>query len=437
MPSVICVWLPIHGSRHEKIWKCYIGDLSVSDEERRQRLERSIMGLGEYSGRKNYYAQLQNRIRQLEISEEKYRSILEAAGEAIFIFDANKGVVLEVNPAACQLFGYDREALLEKNGDDLSCGEAPYDQAHAMAILATCRSSGRPQRYEWLAKHADSHVFWIHCSLSYFTLGDDERLVLMMRDIDEQKRSRERERLLAEQLRQSQKMDALGKLAGGVAHDYNNSLSAIIGSVDLGRLQLQADPQLADATRQSLSRCLDTIANVAESAAAFTRKLLDFSRQDPSAFSPINPFDILASARQLIASLFPREITVVWDYVPQSISVVADGPSLQNVILNVAINARDAMLEGELVEKYLYINSWLGEDGNWYVRLRDTGPGIAPQHLSDIFDPFFTTKPIGKGTGLGLSTAFSAINQWGGSIEVSSQLGEGAAFTLHLPIVSS
>ena len=241
---------------------------------------------------------------------------------------------------------------------------------------------------------------------------------------------------LAERLRQSQKMEAIGQLTGGLAHDFNNMLAVIVSSVELARRHMakaDGDPY----------RFLDAAQKGAERAATLTHRLLAFSRQQPLSPRPIDPNRMVGGMAELLHRTLGETVQLETVLGAGLWRAQADPAQLENAILNLAVNARDAMPEGgkltiETNNAYLddeYAARHVGVPAGQYVliAISDTGSGIAPQIVDKIFDPFFTTKPVGKGTGLGLSQVYGFVRQSGGHIKVYSEPGSGTTVKIYLP----
>jgi PAS domain S-box-containing protein len=235
------------------------------------------------------------------------------------------------------------------------------------------------------------------------------------RDLTEQKQ-------LEEQLRQSQKMEALGRLAGGVAHDFNNLLTVIMG---YGSLLLE-QTRLGDDTRESIH----VLRTTAERAAALTRQLLAFSRKQIPRPSVLDLNAVIAELQPMLRRLIGEDIQLVTELADRLGSIKADRHQLEQVLLNLVVNARDAMPTGG----QLSIET-RNEDARVVLTVRDSGQGMDEPTRARLFEPFFTTKEVGKGTGLGLATVYGIVQQSGGRIEVDSALGAGAAFRIELPRV--
>jgi two-component system cell cycle sensor histidine kinase/response regulator CckA len=232
----------------------------------------------------------------------------------------------------------------------------------------------------------------------------------------------ERKRLEA-QLRQSQKMEAIGRLAGGVAHDFNNLLTIISGNVHLIRHLPEGDPEFP--------QLLDDISDASDRAAALTRQLLTFSRKQPTRPVVLDLNEVVTGLASMLRRLIGERITVRTQLSPNQVRVRADRGLVEQVLMNLAVNAKDAMPDGGVLS--ISTSEIVGMGRFAQLAITDTGVGMTDEVKRHLFEPFFTTKDIGKGTGLGLATVYGIVEQAGGGIEVESAPGAGATFTIRLP----
>ncbi len=372
------------------------------------------------------------RTAELRQSERRYRLLAENATDVIFTMDLEFRMTY-CSPSVTRVRGYTVEEMLALSPMD---NMAPSSLEKAMEALAEELSvdrdadPGRVRTLELELAKKDGTAAWHEMSLTF--LRDDEgrpvEILGVSRDIT-------RRRQAEEQLRQSQKMEAMGRLAGGVAHDFNNLLSAILGYASLLRSQVGPDsPLLGD---------LEEIEKAGQRAADLTRQLLAFSRKgirEPEVMS-VNGVvtDTLRMLRRIIGEDVRLE-THLEDDLP---AISADRGHVEQILMNLAVNARDAMPGGgtlsirtsRLVSDELTVPIDPQLRAPVYVRLEiaDTGSGIDPDLLDHIFEPFFTTKDEGRGTGLGLSTVYGIVRQSGGEIRVESQAGKGTRFEVLLP----
>ncbi len=250
----------------------------------------------------------------------------------------------------------------------------------------------------------------------------------------------ERERAEAS-LRQSQKMEAVGQLTGGIAHDFNNMLTGIMGSLDLMRRRI------AMQRYDELDRFMDAATTSAERAASLTHRLLAFSRRQSLDLQPLEINALVQSMSELVERALPEQVTLDLALAPNLPTALADANQLENAILNLALNARDAMREGgkltiatqraHLLAHEIDTAPDLPAGEFLIVSVTDTGTGMPPDVLEKVFDPFFTTKPVGEGTGLGLSMVYGFAQQSGGAVTIESEQGRGTCVKLYLPITDA
>jgi PAS domain S-box-containing protein len=379
----------------------------------------------------------------LRVSEARYRTQFEAAPEAIVTLDLDAGGFIEVNEHAERLLGYSRAQLLRMSPADISPPTQPdgSDSAErARAMIGRTLAGERPV-FEWIHQNARGETF--PCEIRLVRLPGGRNLCRgSIIDISERKRAEaERARLEAalhraeENLRQSQKMEAVGRLAGGVAHDFNNLLSVILGYCDI----LLGDLQAEDTTRSDL----ESVRRAGQRAADLTRQLLAFSRQQVLDPRVLDLDDVIHNAEKMLRRLLGEDIELSASCRADGARVRVDAGQMDQVIMNLAINARDAMPRGgkltletsrvTLDEDYAAAHPGVGPGAHVVLSVTDTGVGMAPELQPRIFEPFFTTKEHGKGTGLGLSTVFGIVQQSGGHLSVDSEPGKGSTFRIYLP----
>jgi PAS domain S-box-containing protein len=363
-------------------------------------------------------------------SEAKQGAILEAANDAIITMDAQLAI-REFNPAAEQMFGYRRTDILGRNVEIL----LPLTE-RAVAIgamsqyLATGRGPLAGRQLELDAVRADGTEFPVELTVALVGSERSRAMTGFVRDITER-------RQLEEQLRQSQKLEAIGRLASGVAHDFNNILMSIMGSADL----ILMDAKGNDALRAETSEIKLSV----ERGAGLTRQLLAFSRRQATRPQLFHLSEVVGGMETMLRRLIGPEIDfrIVSHASP---TVRADPAQIEQVVLNLAINARDAMPEGGRLTVTLDevdLDEWaaamIGEaPAGRYTRLSvtDTGTGMDEQTRAKLFEPFFTTKAQGKGTGLGLSIVYGIVKQSGGHITVTTEPGQGSTFLIYLPLIA-
>ena len=365
-------------------------------------------------------------------SEERVRLVLENALEAFIMMDTS-GCILEWNRQAEALFGWTRDEVV---GQRLSETIIPpqFQEAHEFGLqqcVATGEGPMLNKRIKIEALHRKGHLFPVELRVSPIHLDDSTVFTAFISDITERKQ-------LETQLRQSQKMDAIGQLAGGVAHDFNNMLLIIGGYSDL----LANDPSFSEDQRQSIQQ----IGQANKRAAALTGQLLAFSRRQVLQPKVVNLNSLIGSLEQMLQTLVGESIEFVTDLASCLGCVKADPGQIEQVVINLCINARDAMPQGgrlTVVTDSMFLDQaairqyQFDANPGSQVRLvvKDTGIGMDIKTLSHIFEPFFTTKPNGKGTGLGLASVYGIIKQSGGAIHVTSEPGKGTSVIIYLPRV--
>jgi PAS domain S-box-containing protein len=360
--------------------------------------------------------------------EARQGAILEAAHDAIFTIDQNLNI-REFNPAAEQMFGYSRNDILGRN---IALLLPPGDRASQLSAFSRYLTNGdgplARRRLELAGQRADGTEFPVELTVA--RLGADSKAIItgFVRDITER-------RLLEDQLRQSQKLEAIGRLAGGVAHDFNNILMSIIGSADLMLMQTDLNESSRDEATE--------IKRSVQRGASLTRQLLAFSKRQATRPQLLAVGDIVGGMDTMLRRLIGPEVDFEVISVPDDTRVRADPSQLEQVVLNLVVNARDAMPDGgRLTVKVEHVEldesaaiALVEGHAGPYARLSisDTGTGIDEQTRAKLFEPFFTTKEQGKGTGLGLSIVYGIVKQTGGYINVISEPGRGATFVIYLP----
>ncbi len=355
----------------------------------------------------------------LRESEHRYRTIFESSRDALLIADSQTGMLMDANPAAQALVGYSLEQILTFHHSQL---HPPEDAASSRANFE--RDRREPGITEHVVLRPDGVRIPVEIAASPM-LGPGGRALILgaFRDISERKREqRERERL-EEHLQQSQKLESIGRLTGGVAHEFNNLLTVVNGySAMLLHAIGPHDP---------FRRYVEQILKAGEQGASLTAQLLAFSRKQVIQLRPIDLNAVVQDAEQLIHQLVGEDIEFITQLEPALAPVVADPIQIHQVLMNLASNARDAMPGGGTLIIRTANAPTLPE--SVLLSVTDTGIGMDDETRKRIFEPFFTTKELGKGTGLGLATIHGIMHQVGGRIEVETQPGQGASFTCYLP----
>jgi PAS domain S-box-containing protein len=358
----------------------------------------------------------------LRESEERFRTMFESAPTTTMLLGVD-GRLVAVNRSAELLLGYDESELV---GGDTRSLRHPDDAEEIGALLAEVVRGERDvfrREARYIRKDGETVVVQLAVALARDADGQPDYVIAMAEDVTEQK-------TLEERLRQSQKLEAIGRLAGGVAHDFNNMLTAIGGYTALALEHAE--------TGSALHGDLEEVRKATDRAALLTRQLLAFSRKQVLVPELLNLNGVVLELETMLRPLIGEDVALTTELDPALGPIEADPGQLQQVVMNLVVNARDAMPNGGRLT-ITTANADVGENDDAiepgrYVTLtvRDTGEGIDEETLLQIFEPFFTTKDAGKGTGLGLATVYGIVKQSGGYVAVESEVGIGSAFTIYL-----
>jgi two-component system cell cycle sensor histidine kinase/response regulator CckA len=360
-------------------------------------------------------AQLREQKVELERQISAIRLLDAAIGqitEAIVVVNARNGreqaVIEYANRAFSQMAGLDHATIVGQPASDLTFLPPDMEPMRRDAYL------GRQIDTEFRVAREGEGTRTIQWNVTPVLESDGKLsyLLSVFRDVTT-------ERNLSDQLRQSQKMEAMGRLAGGVAHDFNNLLTAILGSTE----SLASDPELKKSSEVA------EIQHAAERAASLTHQLLAFSRQQVLMATPIDLNAAVKRSVKMLRRVINDDIELVTECTKDAVVAKLDAGALDQVLMNLVVNAQDAMPSGGIISV-----GTERDDTRVRLTVADTGHGMSSETMSRIFDPFFTTKPVGRGTGLGLSTAYGIVDQLGGRIDVESSAGAGSRFTLSFPI---
>jgi PAS domain S-box-containing protein len=367
--------------------------------------------------------------RELLERNELFHLITENAEDMIAVvdFDGNR---IYNSPAYHRVLGYTADELKKSKPHEQI---HPDDRANLIAAGLEAQQGGVGRRVEYRMSHKNGSWRLLESTASVVPSksGPATKMVIVNRDITER-------RQLEEKFRQAHKMEAIGRLSGGIAHDFNNLLGVIIGYAEILQERLaESDPLRVSA---------DEIVKAGNRAASLTRQLLAFSRQQILEFEVLDLNEIVADIEKMLRRVIGEDIELKADLDPDLGHVKADRSQLEQLFLNLVVNARDAMPDGgrllietrsfEMSEEYVRSYPYPVKTGSYArVTVKDTGLGMDADVQARIFEPFFTTKEKGKGTGLGLSTVYGVVKQSGGYIEVHSETGKGAAFLIYFPTV--
>ena len=406
----------------------HIGFIGVAhDITASKEAERGLTELNETLERR-----IEDRTRQLAASEALIQTFFNHSSECYAVIveeDDGQFRYAEANPATLRLYKKNREAVIGHTIQEVLGAESASD---IEAYLATCLHRGAPLRYE--RSQGDAIIEAIVTPAPQ-ELGAPRRVVVSAHDVTERRR-------LEQQLQQSQKMEAVGQLTGGVAHDFNNLLTLVIGGLDIIGRQITNLPDPLALTR--IERGREMAMQGAQRAASLTTRLLAFSRQQPLNPQALDANKLVVDVCDLLRRAIGETITVETALGTDVWRMYADANQLENALLNIGFNARDAMPNGgkliiETANASLdkaYISS-LSEDiapGEFVmIAITDTGTGMDMTTRQRAFDPFFTTKEVGKGTGLGLSQVYGFARQSAGHVKIYSEIGEGTTVKIYLP----
>jgi PAS domain S-box-containing protein len=356
----------------------------------------------------------------------RFRTIFDSLNDVVLILDPSTGTILDANLKTIELYGWTSAQVAHKTLGDLSSGVPPYTQADALGWMAKARA-GEALTFEWQARTSDGGIRWVEVSMRRGQIDGQERLLVSVRNIEARKKAERDRAVLEARLRQAEKMDAIGHLAGGVAHDFNNQLTGIMGYAELLASAIE-DPELASYAAH--------IARASRRSADLTRQLLAFARRGNYQEVAVDVHALLGEVVALLERSLDKRITIHQELAAGSHVVMGDPSQLQNALLNLGINARDAMPDGGALTIRTSVASAGASTTERHLRVvvSDTGTGMSEETLKRIFEPFFTTKAPGKGTGMGLASVYGAVQIHKGTISVESALGRGTTFQIDLPL---
>ncbi|MCX5736645.1 MAG: PAS domain S-box protein, partial [candidate division NC10 bacterium] len=367
---------------------------------------------------------------QLRHREEQFRTIFETSPFSIAINRMRDGAFVKVNPAFERLSGYREAEVVGRTGFEIGLYLFEDESRSNLEIL---EHTGRIENVQTICLRNTGERRQVLFSSARMEFGGEPCVLSVTIDVTETKR-------LEEQLRQAQKMEVIGQLAGGVAHDFNNMLSVIIGSAELLSVSLPPDSPEQEK--------VGVILEGTQRAADLIRKLLAFSRKGKVVSTPLDVHEQIRAAIDLLERSIDRRIQILTRFEATNPIVIGDPTLLQNAMMNLGVNARDAMPDGGTLS-FATTNVTLTQedlDGHLFdlvhdlepgpfveVRISDTGAGIPAEIIPRIFEPFFTTKDVGKGTGLGLAAVFGTVREHRGTLRVQSEPGHGTTFSIFLP----
>jgi PAS domain S-box-containing protein len=373
---------------------------------------------------------------RLRESEEQYHAVFEAAIDALLVLDDRHRIV-DANSQFLRMFGYQRDDIVGRDYTEL----LPQSLADRCATIFGEVLRGAPCNLEATVSRSDGSNFEAEIRCTRMLYREAPHVLLVLRDLSEWRRIEADRRRLEARLRQAERMEALGHLTGGVAHDFNNLLTSIMGYVDL------AAERSADGHDPTTARYLENARLSCDRARALVQQMLTFSRGQRGVKRPLAVAPLVDDSMRLLRSSLPSTIALESSLDDATVTALVDPVQLDQVLLNLCINARDAMGEsgrlclgvGRVAISDATCASCHQHLGGEFAELfvADNGPGIAAELLERIFDPFFTTKAVGKGSGMGLATVHGVVHEHGGHVLVDSAPGRGARFRVLLPALDA
>jgi PAS domain S-box-containing protein len=371
--------------------------------------------------------------------EQDYQEVFNATNEGIIIHDAKTGDIVDVNVPFLKMFNFRPQQIPGMTVQDLSQGMPPFNQQEAEKRIQLAITEG-PQMFEWHCRRADGELFWAEVTLKMAKVGGVDRVISVLRNVDDRKRMEEQGAEYEKRFQQAQKMEAIGTLAGGVAHDFNNILSAVLGYAELARDEIPADSRAA--------RHLQEVTRAGNRAKELVKQILTFSRNNQPQQKPVLMQVMVKEAVKLLRASIPTTIKIELNIDGTCGAVLADPTQLHQIVMNLCTNAYHAMREGGGVLTLGLLNVTLKDSiavavganlpaGEYILfTVADTGTGIEGDISKKIFEPYFTTKSKGEGSGMGLSVVHGIVTHLGGGITVNSNPGKGTTFEVYIPVNS-
>ncbi len=344
-------------------------------------------------------------------AEEKFARLVQLSPDGVALTRARDGLILDVNESFLQMGGFTRDEVVGRTAVELELWADPGERERLIELLrrdGVCRNL--PKRF----RRKNREVLECEFSSRLIEIEGEPCLLSFVRDTSERV-------ALERQLGQSQKLEAVGRLAGGIAHDFNNIMTGVMGYAQMASDGVPEDSPVREDLRE--------IVRAVGRASELTRQLLAFARRQVTQPRPVDVSACTQEAARLLERLVGESVQFRYDLAKGLPPVLIDPGQLEQVLVNLVVNARDAMPEGGSITIVTR-----AVDGHVTLEVKDTGIGIAPEHHAAIFDPFYTTKEQGQGTGLGLATVYGIVRQAGGHVEVASAAGQGASFKIRLPV---
>ena len=363
---------------------------------------------------------------ELRMTEERFAKIFQASPDWVSITTLEDGAYIDVNDGYLKASGYTRDEVMGHTSLEIDIWERASDRRR---LVRKIRDQGLVRNEEVRFRTKTGNLRSVLWSAVPITLGDRECILGWGRDITEYK-------YLEDELLRTQKMEAVGRLAGTIAHDFNNYLSAIDGFCELALLKV--------GNAEAITRNIGKIRDVKVTASSLIKQLLSFSRKQPAKPVPVDLNDVIRSMQELLVPVMGSKIELGLTLGTDKCLILSDRSQLEQVIMNLSLNARDAMPKGgcfRISTEHVFVDEesagmHVDLSAGEYVRLlvSDIGMGMDKDTVSHVFDPYFTTKSLGKGSGLGLTIVYTIVRQSGGCISLQSEPGKGSTFTIFLPV---
>ncbi len=368
---------------------------------------------------------------QLRETEERFATIVNAISTMLAFTERNQGTIIDVNDAWCRTMGMSREEAVGKTGRELGLWANIEDRKRILDELA---ARGRVDDAE-VELVMGGRTFPARVSVHHVDMRGGQYILWEVGDLTERKRAEREQEHLRSQLIQAQKMESIGRLAGGIAHDFNNIVLAILGFGELAREQMPEESPAAE--------CVGEMVGAAQRAGELIKQLLAFSRKQVMKPQVIDPASVVSALAPMLRRMLGEDVLLELAVTPGTNPIRVDVSQLEQVIMNLVVNARDAMPDGgtltletanvEFDEEYASTHADVVMGPHVMIAVTDTGIGMNSGTRARAFEPFFTTKELGKGTGLGLSTVYGIVKQSGGWIWLYSEPGKGTTFKLYFP----
>lgn len=386
----------------------------------------------------------------LRESETNYRTIFNAATEAIFVIDAGNASILDINFKVCEIYGYTSKEIHAMTFEDLSAGYPPYAKQDFLEKIWKTRYE-KSHMFEWLAKDSSGRLFWLEVNMKGAVIGGKYKVLAVCRDISERKATEEKNRKMQERLRQVDKMAAIGTLASGIAHEINNPNNFILTNAqfimdiwpDISKVMtLHAEEKgdfflgnlLFSETVSYIPKVLEGLLEGSHRINSIVAGLKDFARQEKTLLDQkVDINKVIEAALQMLHNEIRKHTDKFQCILAENLPPVTGSfQQLEQVIINLTMNALQALTSRE--EGVSISTSYVRSIGEILIKVTDEGVGMPDDVRQAIFDPFYTTKQDSGGTGLGLSICFSIVKEHGGIIECESEPGRGATFFVRLPV---